>query len=490
MLPPGAIPFDADFFTDLGGHSLLAARFVSVVRETPRLASITLQDLYTHRSLRALGLHLDGRAEVDETPRDLSFTPPPLMRRILCGIAQAIAMPFILAIVTSQWLGVFVSYMLITTPDATLFEEAVALLGVYMCINVATVVVSIGGKWLVLGRTRPGRYPLWGVYYYRWWLAQRLMGLTHAKWFQVSPLMRLYLAALGAKIGPDALIGEYDAGAIDLVSIGAGASLGGKLKLANARVEGNELIIGSITIGADAYIGTSCVIEENVVIADGAALEDLSSVPAGAHIGMGEIWNGSPARRTGVVNEAELDRPATASPGRRSLMAFFFTLLVLTIPPLGLLPIFPAFWVFDRLDDWMGIPASQHAYYSDGDPDLRLADRLRAGAGERRLYRLLPLDRAAAARAGGDLFRLVLVLLAQMGRRFGDGGDAGDAIVPLRHALHAHLVSPHGREDRQGFGNLHEICPAATTSSTSARNASSPMRWCSATRTCGAAGCI
>ena len=28
-LPPQAIPFDADFFTDLGGHSLLAARFVS-----------------------------------------------------------------------------------------------------------------------------------------------------------------------------------------------------------------------------------------------------------------------------------------------------------------------------------------------------------------------------------------------------------------------------------------------------------------------------
>ena len=54
VLPPGAIPLDADFFTDLGGHSLLAARFVSIVRETPRLASITLQDVYTQRSLRSL----------------------------------------------------------------------------------------------------------------------------------------------------------------------------------------------------------------------------------------------------------------------------------------------------------------------------------------------------------------------------------------------------------------------------------------------------
>lgn len=363
VLPPGAIPFDADFFTDLGGHSLLAARFVGAVRETPRLASVTLQDLYAHRTLRALGKHLTGKAEFDAPQRDLSFTPPPLLRRFLCGLAQAAALPFILTIVTAQWLGVFVSYQLLTPVDATLLEESAALLGVYLCVNVATVAVSILGKWLVIGRTKPGRYPLWGVYYYRWWLSQRLIGLTHAKWFQVSPLMNLYLKALGAKVGEDALISEFDAGAIDLVSIGAGASLGAKLKLSNARVEGDELIIGTIDIGADAYIGTSCVIENDVVIDDGGALEDLTSLPAGARIGAHEIWNGSPARKTGMVNEAELDPKATVGAIRRPVMTFLFTLLVLTIPPLGLLPIFPAFYLFDKLDAWMGIAESNHIYY-------------------------------------------------------------------------------------------------------------------------------
>ncbi|MBI1868584.1 MAG: non-ribosomal peptide synthetase, partial [Methylocystis sp.] len=76
VLPPGAIAFDADFFTDLGGHSLLAARFISVVRETPRLASITLQDMYSQRTLRALAAHLDGKAQANQPQRDLSFTPP------------------------------------------------------------------------------------------------------------------------------------------------------------------------------------------------------------------------------------------------------------------------------------------------------------------------------------------------------------------------------------------------------------------------------
>ena len=60
MLPPQPIPFDADFFTDLGGHSLLAARFVSIVRQTPSLAGITLQDVYAARSLRAIAALLDA----------------------------------------------------------------------------------------------------------------------------------------------------------------------------------------------------------------------------------------------------------------------------------------------------------------------------------------------------------------------------------------------------------------------------------------------
>ncbi len=120
VLPPQAIPFDADFFTDLGGHSLLAARFVSLVRLTPSLASITLQDMYTARNLRAIALLMDEKSALAGAPKDLSFTPPPLLRRFLCGLAQAVCLPFLLALSTAQWLGIFVSYMLLTDTDASI----------------------------------------------------------------------------------------------------------------------------------------------------------------------------------------------------------------------------------------------------------------------------------------------------------------------------------------------------------------------------------
>ncbi len=84
MLPPQTIPFDADFFTDLGGHSLLAARFISVVRETPALARITLQDVYTARSLRAIGELLDQKWARHRRPR-ISLS----RRRRCCAASSA-----------------------------------------------------------------------------------------------------------------------------------------------------------------------------------------------------------------------------------------------------------------------------------------------------------------------------------------------------------------------------------------------------------------
>jgi non-ribosomal peptide synthetase-like protein len=354
VLPPQSIPFDADFFTDLGGHSLLAAKFLGKVREHAALASLTLQDVYAARTLRAMAALLDGRAASMGPQRDLRFEPPPLRRRFFCGLAQAVTLPFIFALVTAKWLGVFISYMLLTGPDAKWWQEIITLMGVYVLINVSTLCITIAAKWLIIGRTKPGRYPLWGVYHYRLWVVQRLATLAHMKWLQGSPLLPIYMRALGARIGKDVVIGDLDVGAADLVTIGDRASLGGKIKLSNAHVEGNELIIGPIVIGADAYVGTSCVIENDCVIGEGAEMRDLSAIPAGTHIGAWEVWDGSPARHVEAVDQASLPAQADATPARRNVNLFFYVAAFLCIPPLGLLPIFPAFWVFDKMDDWLG----------------------------------------------------------------------------------------------------------------------------------------
>lgn len=354
VLPPQSIPFDADFFTDLGGHSLLAARFLGLVRQHPELASLTLQDVYAARTLRAMAGLLDGRMSAMGPQRDLRFEPPPLRRRFLCGLAQAVTLPFIFALVTAQWLGVFISYMLLTGPDAKWWQEILTLMGVYVLINVSTIFITIAAKWLIVGRTKPGRYPLWGVYHYRLWVVQRLATLAHMKWLQGSPLLPMYLRAMGANIGKDVVIGDLDVGAADLVTIGDRACLGGKIKLSNAHAEGNELVIGPITVGADAYIGTSCVIENDCALGEGAEMRDLTAIPSGTQIAAWESWDGSPGRKTGMVAREALPEQADASRARRGFNLFVYITGFLVIPPLGLLPIFPAFWVFDQVDEWLG----------------------------------------------------------------------------------------------------------------------------------------
>lgn len=347
------LPLEADFFLDLGGHSLLAARFVSAVREHPALAAITLQDVYARRSLRAMADHLiasTGGADADFAVRDLSFTPPPLMRRFLCGLAQAIALPFVLSLVTVQWLGLFLATVLLLNEDVSIWVEMATLLGVYVVCSIGAKIAVVGLKWLVIGRTKPGRYPLWGIYYFRIWLAQRLVQVVTLKFLQNSPLMRFYLRLLGAKIGRDAMISDFEAGAIDLISIGEGASLGPKTRFANVEVIGNEVVVGAIEVGAWTSTGATCVLSHDTRIGECAELGDITCIAPGTVVGAYERWDGSPGRKIGDVNRAELPEPPVASRARRLVHGGIYGVSYVLMLMLGLLPIFPAFYVLYNLD--------------------------------------------------------------------------------------------------------------------------------------------
>jgi non-ribosomal peptide synthetase-like protein len=349
-----AIPFEADFFTDLGGHSLIAARFVSAIRETPALASVTFQDVYAKRTLRAIADELiarTGGAGAATVARDMSFEPPPLLRRFLCGLAQAVALPIILTLTTVQWLGIFVTYLLLTGEGLGFWAEMGALLAVYAMLNIVTAIIAVAGKWLVLGRTKPGRYPLWGVYYFRWWFAKRLETLVHLKWLQGSPMMAMYLRLIGGKVGRDVIIADIDAGALDLVTIGDGTTIGSKTKIANVEIIGNEMVIGRVDIGADVSIGSSCTLAHDITVGAHAELADLTAIAPGTRIGDAERWDGSPGRRVGTVDVAALPEPAEASFAHRRVFDALYVFILMAVPPISLLPIFPAFALFDQIDD-------------------------------------------------------------------------------------------------------------------------------------------
>ena len=38
---------------------------------------------------------------------------------------------------------------------------------------------GILAKWVIIGRYKPGRYPLWGSMYLRWWLVEQVTNLIN-----------------------------------------------------------------------------------------------------------------------------------------------------------------------------------------------------------------------------------------------------------------------------------------------------------------------
>jgi non-ribosomal peptide synthetase-like protein len=351
LLPGQALRPEADFFRDLGGHSLLAARLVSTLRQTPAYAALGVGDLYRERTLERLAgvmaaaRRRSGRPETRRPRRRVDVNA-----HLLCGLAQALCLPFLVLWHISSWLAPFFTYHFFTGDPGDSVAFAVgAALGVFVLFELSSFLVAIAGKRLLLGRLRPGRYPLWGFTYFRFWLSEKLTVLAPVRLIHGTGWMNLYLRLLGAKVGRDVFIDSVLVSVPELLAIGDGADLGSAVLIANARVEGGELVVGRVAVGAGAQLDSNTVLEPDVSVGDDATLEAMSALPAGAAIPPGETWAGAPARKVARLKEVLPPRPALPW-WRRAALLIFFAFAALAIACLFFLPVFPTFMLIDAVD--------------------------------------------------------------------------------------------------------------------------------------------
>ena len=356
LFPGQAIHRVADFFADLGGHSLFAARLASALRSHPRFASFTVRDIYQQRSI---GRIAEVLAEApDHAPAAVrDWTPPPAGRRWLCGAAQALTIPGLVMLHMAQWLAPFFTYHFFTGEPGDSIPLAIAVsVVVFLLATALEFAIAAAGKWLITGRLKPGRYPLWGSTYFRWWLADRLIEAAPAYMLTGSPLYVGWLRLLGTQIGSDVVIGSLTMRAHHLVSIGNGVSVGNAVNLENVRVEHGELVIGRITLAANTCIGSYAVLEGNTAIGEAGHLEGQSALSDGRAVPAGRIWSGSPANDVGAFDPATLPPRPEVSETRLAREHLFFLLGVLGTAVIFFLPVFPTFILIDWLDDsypWM-----------------------------------------------------------------------------------------------------------------------------------------
>jgi len=365
LFPGQAIQFASDFFADLGGHSLMAARLVSLLRQDHRYAYFKIADIYQHRSVGKIARVLEeaGQKQDASTTTEVDWSPPPAWKRWLCGTAQGIAIPCLVAIRMVQWLAPFFAYHFFTgDPDDSIVRAVLLSVGVFLLLTIMEFGIAIVGKWLIAGRLKPGRYPLWGATYFRWWLSDRLLEAAPVYMLSGSSLYPWWLRLLGAQIGKDVLIGSVTVRSPDLICIDDHASIGNAVNLENARVQHGYLCLGMIEIGKEAYVGSYSVIEGNVKLEDGAHLDGQSALEDGITIPRLRRWKGSPAKDIGEFDSASKPARPQLSHARASMEMVFFIFGSLLISALFFMPVFPSFVTIDWFDNVDTFPWLQSNY--------------------------------------------------------------------------------------------------------------------------------
>ncbi len=348
--PDRDIDLSQDFFTDLGGHSLLAAIVVSRLRREGGIPQASLKDIYTARPL-AEAVRLWEQTENDKKPQKEPFHKVPLWRFYSCFAAQTIALVFIYGFYAAQIFFPYLGYYYVQQiTENHLYALLTALAG-YCLIPPFFSAVSIATKWLVIGKMKEGDHPLWGTYYFRWWLVKSMQRLTLMQFLNGTPLYNTYLRWLGVKVAPDAQLSAITIGAEDLVTIGADASLSSLAVLNNAWVENGLLKLRSIHLGDHAYIGSSAIVAGDTVIEDWGELMDLSHLPQGKTIKRAEVWQGSPAKLVRTMADADFPHPLPVSRAKRQLYKVYFSGILLVFPFTVLLPLLPVLVMLNELDN-------------------------------------------------------------------------------------------------------------------------------------------
>lgn len=352
IFPGKHINLSQDFFTDLGGHSLLAATLVSHLRQKAYLQQVSLKDLYTHRPLSAFAENIEEQS--GSAAAASPFQRVSRLQYILCGIAQTFALLLIYGLLAVQIFFPYLSYYYFNVSGYGHITALLSAVLLYLLIPPVFALLIVGSKWLFIGKIREGDYPLWGWYYFRWWLWKAMKRLLPSEFIVDTPLYPRYLRLLGVKVDASAQLSLLPIGAEDLVTIEGNVSTSSGCSIDNASVENGILKLRKVHIKANAYLGSSAIVCGDTVIEAHGVLQDLSCLPEGQHIGYGEIWDGSPAVKTHTVPPEELPEPNIVSRSLRNRYSLFYLASLFIFPLVVIIPLTPVLYTLYYLDDQAG----------------------------------------------------------------------------------------------------------------------------------------
>ena len=306
---------DSNFFDDLGADSMVMARFCARVRKLPDLPAVSIKDIYQHPTIKSLATALGGDAPVPvevAAPTSVEVTAPTSVEVTAATsvkVAKPARTPQVILCGTLQLL-IFLGYgflaALLIVQGFKWISAATGVLDIYLrsllsgcAMFLYLFTVPILAKWILIGRWKPQPIRIWSLAYLRFWVVKTLVQRNPIVLFTGSPLFTFYLRTLGAKVGRGVVIfSTHVPICTDLLTIGDGTVIQKDSFINGYRAHAGFIQVGSISIGKNAVISESTVIDIDTSMGDGTQLGRASSLHAGQAVPDSERWHGSPAQQT------------------------------------------------------------------------------------------------------------------------------------------------------------------------------------------------
>lgn len=176
---------------------------------------------------------------------------------------------------------------------------AALLSGAILCAaGVAACVVAVAAKWVLVGRHRAGEHPLWSGFVWRNELADTFVEVLAVPWLTGSvpgtPLMGLWLRALGARIGRGVWCESYWLPETDLVVLGDGVSVNRGCVLQTHLFHDRILRTDTVVLREGATLGPGGIVLPGSTVGARSTLGPASLVMAGESVPADTRWLGNP----------------------------------------------------------------------------------------------------------------------------------------------------------------------------------------------------
>lgn len=176
-------------------------------------------------------------------------------------------------------------------------------------------VAAIAFKWIMIGRYRPGKYPMWCNYHLRWWIVNQSLKTAGKGLFGLTPsLTKTYYRLLGMSIGSDVQIDKYARLAeYDLITVHDGARI-------------DKSLVRGFCVERDGYFRL-----EPVIIGRDCVVNTFTQISPGARLADGTVWGPQSSSHEEPSNDAYAAYNRNAVPTPSVFLIAFVGVPILTV---------------------------------------------------------------------------------------------------------------------------------------------------------------